>query len=114
MATVVAPIQVTLELPQLNTPAREIPTVAPVQLPGLSTIVPRSRSWTRVKLSGLATAAETFAICVAARAGCVPSTHPRIAAAMLARAAGRTIPSSWTRNGPIVRLAPEWLIFGQP
>src|SRR6476619_5123987 len=79
-ATFVAPLQVTLDAPQLNTPARLILIVAPVQLPVPRTIVPRSISWSHLIVSGFTTLALTDATCVAARAGAAPSRAQAIAA----------------------------------
>ena len=73
----VAPLQVTLALVQLNAPVREIPTVAPDQVPGPSTIVPRSRFWTHASVSGLTMVAETVATPPgAARAGPAAARPP--------------------------------------
>src|SRR5205085_11036771 len=68
------PAQVRLGLAQLNTPVREIATVAPDQVPGFSVMLPRSRSWTHVRTIGLTTDAETVALCVGAAAAGVAAT----------------------------------------
>src|SRR4029078_8185829 len=60
-ATLVTPEQVTLALVQVKVPVREMPTVAPVQVPGPSTTDPRSRSCSQVKISGFTTLALTAA-----------------------------------------------------
>src|SRR6476646_11312211 len=74
-ATWVAPVQVMLALVQLNTPALLIAMVAPDQAPGPSTIVPRSRSWTHLRVSGFTTVALTVAtVPGAARAGAAAIT----------------------------------------
>ena len=53
---------------QRNTPAWLIETLAPDQLPGARTIVPRSRSWTRDSDKGLVALALTFTTAFAASA----------------------------------------------
>lgn len=61
-ATLVLPEQVTLTLAHVNTPFREMPILAPLQLPGVGAIAPRSRSCTHSKASGLLTLAVMTAI----------------------------------------------------
>jgi hypothetical protein len=58
-----------LALVQVKTPARDMPTVAAVQLPGCKVIVPRSRFCTDVSVSGLMTVAWMDAFWVTASAG---------------------------------------------
>src|SRR5439155_23515445 len=75
-ATCVAPVHVRLALAQLKAPAREIPTVAPDQMPGTSAIVPRLSFCSRVRISGFTTFAFTCATCVAACAPPAPARAP--------------------------------------
>src|SRR3954453_13632317 len=57
----VTPEQVRLALAQVNTPAREMLTVAPDQVPGFRTMDPRSRFCSHVSTSGFSTLALTVA-----------------------------------------------------
>src|SRR4051812_854728 len=59
LAALVAPEHARLGLVQVNTPAREMVTVAPDHVPGAGTIVPRSRSCSQVRISGFTMLAET-------------------------------------------------------
>ena len=72
IAAWVTPVHVRFGLVQLNTPTREMATVAPDQVPGPSTTEPRSRSWSQVRISGLTTLACTVTD-GAARAGAAAS-----------------------------------------
>jgi hypothetical protein len=84
-ATWVAPVQTTFVL-QLKAPVREIPTVALAQVPGFKVMVPRSRFWRDVKVSGLTTLAVTEAFCVTAAAGAAQSAAGHAAASANIRA----------------------------
>ena len=55
--------QVQMRLVELHvkTPARDMPMVAPDQVPGLVVMVPRSRFWREVSVSGFTTFAVTLA-----------------------------------------------------
>jgi hypothetical protein len=64
----------------LKTPAREIPTVAPDQIPGFKVIVPRSRFCSELSESGLTMFAVTEAFWVAAAAGIAPHSADQAAA----------------------------------
>src|SRR6476620_2969864 len=80
-ACLVAPEQVTLELPQVNTPALVMPMLVAAQMPVPDrTIVPRSRSWIQVRVSGL----TIFAVPVAFWFG--PTARAGVALSVIAAA----------------------------
>ena len=64
----------TLAFAQLSTPALEIPTVTLDQVPPASVIVPRSRFWSAVRVSGFTTVTLTVARWVMACAGALNVT----------------------------------------
>jgi hypothetical protein len=69
VATCATPVHVVFAFVQLKAPERVMETVAPDQVPGASTIVPRSRSCTRVSERGFVGWALTFTTAFAAKDG---------------------------------------------